>query len=305
MFLLQVVVVVLLVLVAVVALLLQSRYDGNREARTRSIAVAETFAQTPGLLAALQSPDPARVLQPITEETRKAAGVDFIVVMDTKGIRYTHPQPERIGRRFVGTIEPSLAGKVTVESVDGPLGQEVQAVVPVRAPDGSVVGLVSAGLTVESVTGAVYEQLPVILGAGAAALALAMGGTALAARRLKRQTHLLGPAELARMYEHHDAVLHAVREGVVIIGDDGRLVLANDEARRLLELHPDCEGQRVADLPGLDAATADLLASGRAATDEVKRPRTGCWSSTSARRTGRPARRVPWPRFATPPSSRR
>ncbi|MET9668437.1 SpoIIE family protein phosphatase [Streptomyces sp. NPDC006475] len=269
-FLLQVVVVVLLVLGAVLALLLQSRHDGDREARTRSIAVAETFAQTPGLLAALESPDPARVLQPITEETRKAAGVDFIVVMDTKGIRYTHPQPERIGKRFVGTIEPSLAGEVIVESVDGPLGQEVQAVVPVTAPNGSVVGLVSAGLTVESVTGAVYQQLPVILGAGAAALALAMAGTALAARRLKRQTHLLGPAELARMYEHHDAVLHAVREGVVIIGDDGRLVLANDEARRLLELDPDCEGQRVADLPGLDAATADLLASGRAATDEVQ-----------------------------------
>lgn len=269
-FFLQVVVVVLVVCGAILALVLQSRYEADRQARTRSVVVAETFAHSPGLLAALRSPDPARVLQPITEKTRKQAGVDFIVVMNTKGIRYTHPQPERIGETFVGSIQPSLAGKVLVESVDGPLGQEVQAVVPVTGRDGSVVALVAAGLTVENVTGAVYQQLPVILGTGALALALATAGTALTARRLKRQTRGLGPAQMTRMYEHHDAVLHAVREGVVIVGGDGRLLLANDEARRLLDLGPDSEGQCVADLPGLDPATARLLASGQEVTDEVR-----------------------------------
>ncbi|MGW2562725.1 SpoIIE family protein phosphatase [Streptomyces sp. NPDC001514] len=268
-FVLQVAVVVLLVLGAILALVLQTRSDTEREARNRSVAVAETFAHGPGLLATLKLPDPSRVLQPITEETRRAAGVDFIVVMDTKGIRYTHPQPDRIGHRFVGTIEPSLRGEVLLESVQGPLGQEVQAVVPVTDPDGRVVALVSAGLTVKNVTGAVNRQLPVILGAGAAGLALATAGTALVTRRLKRQTHGLGPTEMTRMYEHHDAVLHAVREGVVIVSDDGRLLLANDEAKRLLELGPDAESRPVTELTGLDPDTAELLASGRSATDEV------------------------------------
>ncbi|UUN25093.1 SpoIIE family protein phosphatase/ATP-binding protein [Streptomyces sp. FIT100] len=268
-FVLQAAVVVLLVLGAIFALVLQTRHDTDRAARNRSIAVAETFAHSPGLLATLRLPDPSRVLQPITEETRKSAGVDFIVVMDTKGIRYTHPQPDRIGKRFVGTIEPSLAGKVHVESVQGPLGHEVQAVVPVTARDGKVVALVSAGLTVQNVTGTVNRQLPVILGAGAAGLALATAGTALVTRRLKRQTHGLGPAEMTRMYEHHDAVLHAVREGVVIVSGDGRLMLANDEARRLLMLGPNGEGRPVSELPGLSPTTAALLSSGREATDEI------------------------------------
>ncbi|WP_338678111.1 SpoIIE family protein phosphatase [Streptomyces sp. SCSIO 30461] len=268
-FVLQVAVVALLVLGTILALVLQSTHDTDREAENRSVAVAQTFAHSPGLQATLKLPDPSKVLQPITEETRKAAGVDFIVVMDTKGIRYTHPLPDRIGHRFVGTIEPSLKGEVLVESVDGPLGHEVQAVVPVTAADGKVVALVSAGLKVKSVTGAVYRQLPVILGAGAIGLALATAGTALTTRRLKRQTHGLGPTEMTRMYEHHDAVLHAVREGVVIVDGDGRLVLANDEAKRLLDLGTDPEGQPVREIPGLDPATAELLVSGRAATDEV------------------------------------
>ncbi|MFF9631893.1 SpoIIE family protein phosphatase [Streptomyces fradiae] len=268
-FVLQVALVVLLVLGALLALLLQSRYDGDREARNRSVAVAQTFAHAPGLLEALEEPDPSKTLQPITETARREAGVDFIVVMDTDGVRYTHPLPERIGQRFVGTIEPSLAGKVLTESVDGPLGEEVQAVVPVTDPDGRVVALVSAGLKVQNVTGVVNRQLPVILGTSAAGLAVATAGTALVTRRLRRQTHGLGPAEMTRVYEHHDAVLHAVREGVLIVDDDGRLVLANDEAVRLLGLPPDAEGRHLSELPGLDPRMADLLCSGRLATDEV------------------------------------
>ncbi|MGI5401045.1 SpoIIE family protein phosphatase [Streptomyces sp. CA-135486] len=268
-FALQVAVVVLLVATAVLALVLQSRHDSSTEAKHRSVAVAETFAHSPGVLAALKAPDPSKVLQPLTEAGRKAAGVDFIVVMDTKGIRYSHPQPDRIGKRFVGTIEPSLAGRVYTESVNGPLGHEVQAVVPIFDAKGNVVALVSAGLKVKNVSSVVDRQLPIILGAGAAALALATAGTALVARRLRRQTHRLGPAEMTRMYEHHDAVLHAVREGVLIVGNAGQLLLANDEARRLLEVPPDAEGRHISQLPSLDPSTVELLTSGRVATDEV------------------------------------
>ncbi|MEV8531529.1 SpoIIE family protein phosphatase [Streptomyces sp. NPDC051211] len=268
-FVLQVAIVVLLAAGALLALVLQSRLDIDREARNRSVSVAETFAHSLGLQEALKSPDPSAVLQPLAETTRKAAGVDFIVVMDTNGIRYSHPQPDRIGKRFVGTIEPSLAGRVHTESVQGPLGKEIQAVVPVTAPDGRVVGLVSAGLTVENVSGVVDRQLPVILLAIATGLALATVGTALISRRLRRQTHGLGTQEMTRMYEHHDAVLHAVREGVLITDGDGRLLLANDEAKRLLALPEDAEGRHIGDVPGLDRRMADLLLSGREATDEV------------------------------------
>jgi serine phosphatase RsbU (regulator of sigma subunit)/PAS domain-containing protein/anti-sigma regulatory factor (Ser/Thr protein kinase) len=261
-------IVVLLAAGALLSLVLQSRYDIDREARNRSVSVAQTFARSLGLQEALRSPDPPAVLQPLAEETRRAAGVDFIVVMDTRGIRYSHPQPDRIGERFVGTIEPSLAGQVHTESVQGPLGKEIQAIVPVTSPEGDVVALVSAGLTVESVTGIADRQLPVILLAITGGLALATVGTALISRRLRRQTHGLGTHEMTRMYEHHDAVLHSVREGVLITDDEGRLLLANDEAGRLLGLPDDAEGRPV-DKVGMDHRMAELLLSGRVATDEV------------------------------------
>nr|WP_174864736.1 SpoIIE family protein phosphatase [Streptomyces spinoverrucosus] len=268
-FVFQVVIVLLLVVVAVVALVLQSRHDTTTEARNRSLAVAETFANAPGTREALSSPDPTAILQPRAEAARAATKVDFIVVMNTDGVRYTHPLPDRIGKRFVGTIQPALAGGTVVEDITGTIGPLVQAVVPIKAPDGRVVGLVSAGITTAHVGGAANRQLPMVLFTAAGALVMATAGTALVSRRLLRQTRGLGPREMTRMYEHHDAVLHAVREGVLIVDGDGALLLANDEARRLLGLPDDAEGRRVRDL-GLPVDTAELLASGRVATDEVR-----------------------------------
>ncbi|GAA2267587.1 SpoIIE family protein phosphatase/ATP-binding protein [Kitasatospora cystarginea] len=268
MFLLQVLIVLLLVVSAVTTLVLKARSDRFQSARSRSLAVAATFAQGPALADILRGPDPTAQLQPYAQAAQTQSGVDFVVVMNRDGIRYTAPTPEEIGKKFIGTIGPSLAGGITVETVSGVSGQDVQAVVPVTDASGTVVGLVSSGLTVSQVSGAINRQLPVILGAGAAALALATAGTALVTGRLRRQTHGLGPAEMTRMYEHHDAVLHSVREGVVIVGGDGRVLLVNDEARRLLGLPPEAEGRLVDDLR-LDPRMAELLSSRRVATDEV------------------------------------
>ncbi|MFJ9606726.1 SpoIIE family protein phosphatase [Kitasatospora sp. NPDC101176] len=267
-FALQILVVLLLVVAAAVALVVQSRNDANNEARNRSVAVAQTFANSPGIVAALRSPDPTAILQPKTQSARVAAGVDFIVVLNNDGVRLTHPNPARIGQKFIGTYEPALQGQVVTEEVTGTLGPLVQAVVPVYAPDGSVAGMVSAGITLANVSTASERQLPVVLGAAAGAVGLATLGTALISRRLRRQTHGLGPEEMTRMYEHHAAVLHAVREGVMIVGGDGRLILCNDEARRLLDLPADAEGRPVTEL-GLEPAPLELLTADRQVTDEV------------------------------------
>jgi serine phosphatase RsbU (regulator of sigma subunit)/PAS domain-containing protein/anti-sigma regulatory factor (Ser/Thr protein kinase) len=262
------VVVLLLIAAALAALVLQARHEAANEARDRSTAVAKAFAHSPGIVAALESDDPTSVLQPLTEEALKGSKIDVIEVISAQGIRYTHTDPAQIGKHVDAPLGEELAGRATTQTVPTPQGRAVISVVPVVKADGSVVGLVAVGITVRNVNEVVERHVPMLLGSGGAVLLLATGGAALVSGRLKRQTHGLGPTDMTRMYEHDDAVLHAVREGVLIIGGDGRLLLANDEARRLLDLPPDAERRHVTDL-GLDTRTAELLASGRPATDEV------------------------------------
>ncbi|MCF2527217.1 SpoIIE family protein phosphatase [Yinghuangia sp. KLBMP8922] len=271
MFWLQVAVVLLLSAAAATALVLQAHRDSESKARHQSLGVTEGFAQAPGVAAALESPDPTAVLQPAALRVMERTGVAYVAVFDADGVRVAHTEPGRIGVRLeVPEVlrQQLLQGESVTATVSATAGRSIVSSTPVFAPDGRFVGVVVAGITTDRVGDNVDRQLPLMLGGAAAALALAAGGTALVSRRLQHQTHDLGPAEMTRMYEHHDAVLHAVREGVLIIGADGRLLLANDEARRLLDLPPDNEQSAVQDLP-VDPSLAALLASDRVADDEV------------------------------------
>ncbi|UGQ11488.1 sensor histidine kinase [Yinghuangia sp. ASG 101] len=250
----------------------QSAEDAARE---RALAVARTLAQAPGIAEAVSSSDPSARLQPVAESVRHENDVDFVVVMSTAGIRFTHPDPGLIGGRFVGHIDAAVRGEAFTESYTGSLGPSVRAVVPMfaepgAAPGATPVALVAVGVTERHIDSLVWDDIPLVVLIAAGALTLAGGAAVAVHRRLRRQTLGLGPDELRRMYEHHDAVLHAVREGLVVLDGDGRLMLANDEAIRLLALPADFEGRDVRDPElDLDETLAATLAAGHTVEDEL------------------------------------
>src|SRR5690606_41080926 len=84
-------------------------------------AVAKSIADADNVRTAVASPDPSRLLQPYAERVRRDTGVDFITIMSPAGIRYTHPNPSRIGGRFVGNTGPAPAGLPFPEAHPGTL----------------------------------------------------------------------------------------------------------------------------------------------------------------------------------------
>ncbi|MCK2216064.1 ATP-binding protein [Actinomadura sp. ATCC 31491] len=226
------------------------------DAGHRATAVAVSVAAAPDVADALDDPDPSARLQPYAERVRLRTGVDFITIMRPDGTRLSHPHPAEIGRRFLGNTAPALRGETFTETYTGTLGPSERAVTPVLA-GGRVVALVSAGITVDRISAMLRGQF----GWGGFIVALALGlgaaGTWLVTARLRRQTHGLGPVELGRIHAHHDAVLHAVREGLLLVGADGTLTLCNDAARLLLGLPADAEGRHVQELGLAEVLTAD------------------------------------------------
>ncbi|MFF5288656.1 sensor histidine kinase [Paractinoplanes globisporus] len=237
-FVLQVLVVMLLVAIGTTGAVLLARDDADQAAIDQVTGIAEAVARSPTVIDAVRGPDPSAVLQPYAESVRLATHTDFVVVMGTDRTRYSHPTASLIGKPFIGTIEAALAGGVVKETHMGTLGESVRAVVPVRDGTATVIALVSVGITTEAINRKLLARSPALLVPTALALLLAAGGSWLLSRRLRRQTHGLGPAEMTRMYEYHDAVLHSVREGLLVADRDGRVTLVNDEARRLLALAP-------------------------------------------------------------------
>ncbi|KUJ64510.1 histidine kinase [Streptomyces albus subsp. albus] len=236
-------------------------------ARRQATATASSVADSPSVVRAARSADPSAALQPYAERVRADTGVAFVTIMSPEGIRWTHPDPSRIGQRFLGHIGPALSGRTFSETYTGTLGPSVRVVAPVRDGD-RITGLVSAGITVEEISARVRSQLLALLGVALAALALGGVGTYVVNARLRRHTHGMNAAELSRMHDYHQATLHAVREGLLMLDGRRRVALVNDGARELLGLPPDAVGRVVSDL-GLPTPLNGALLATEPRVDEL------------------------------------
>ncbi len=268
-FAMQAVLVAAVVLGCAVFAFLHDREEARDAATHRAGAVALSVADSPSVRRAVRTDDPTTALQPYAEKVRHDTGVTFITIMDPHGIRWTHPNPKRIGGVFVGNTGPARHGHTFSETYTGTLGPSVRTVTPIR-DHGRLVGMVSAGIAVEAITEQVREQVMVLLLVAGGALALGGLGTYVVNTRLRRHTHGMNAAELSRMHAYHQATLHAVREGLLMLDGRRRVALINDGARELLALHgPDVVGRNVAELDLPAPLTGALLAS-EPRVDEVQ-----------------------------------
>ncbi|SDP44672.1 Sensor histidine kinase regulating citrate/malate metabolism [Nakamurella panacisegetis] len=267
--LLQVSLVLIACALAVTVAVLQARSDVTDQAGRRDLAIAEAVAGTGWVADQIATADPTTTLQPYAERIRRDTGVDFITIMSPAGIRFTHPDPSEIGKHYIGTIGPALAGGTVVETYTGTLGPSVRAVVPIRSGSGPVVALVAIGVRIDALGPEIASRVGIIAAVGGALLVLALIGTALIGRRLQRQTRGLGAEELALMHSYYDAVLHSVREGLILLDtDSGRVRLINAEASRLLGLEGDPVGKRLTEL-GLPAEVVTAMAGSEPLVDAV------------------------------------
>jgi len=268
--LLQGLVVLVVVLVLALVAWRQAAAAVESRATVQARSTAEAIADSPLVREAVVGADPTAVLQPYVEQVRADTGISFVTVLATDRTRFTHPDPAEIGRPFLGTIAPALSGRTFTETYSGTLGPSVRAVAPVFATGSGteVVAMVSVGITMAAIGDDVAAVLPGLLAAVGAVLAVGVLGSWAISRRLHRQTHGLGAAPLVRMLDYYDAVLHAVREGLLLLDGDRRVQLVNDEARRLLHLDGDVTGRHVREL-GLSAELAATLSDQRPASDEV------------------------------------
>lgn len=252
--------VIIAVVVSIVAW--SNAADRLREnAEARVLGVAGVLAADPEVIAAVQDDDPTATLQPYSLTAMGRTHVAFITIMSPAGIRFTHPDPSEIGKRFLGDTAPALAGRTFTEVYTGTLGPSVRAVTPVLA-NGRVVGLVAVGVLTASVRGELLGELPAVIGVPAAVLILGLLVTFLLARYVRGVTGNRRPEDLARMLDSDDAILHGLDEGLVLIDERGRLLHANDRALELLGPQTGSDEDPRAALSG-EPGDAVLLVDGR------------------------------------------
>lgn len=267
------------------------------EAENQALTLARTVAADPDIREDVQAiskeegTPPAGVLaagplQAAAEAARVRTGALFVVITDETGLRLAHPDIARLGERVSTDPSVALAGREITTRNTGTLGPSAGAKVPVYAPSaegqgtegaaaaGSIVGEVSVGYSMESLSKSLAQDIvPIAMTAGGALLAGVLASFLLR-RRLQRLTLGLEPEEISTLVHDQVAVLQGVDEGVIGIAADGRISVFNAAAARLLDL-PDATGQdwATANVPGQlkqltqpaarDAEAVELVAGGR------------------------------------------
>lgn len=234
--LLQVVIVLVTVLTVGIAALWMQENQIREASQERMIAVAQSVAQLPTVLDAYDDPDPSAVIQPIAELIRESSDVAYVVVTDDQGIRYSHPNADRIGERVSTDPSVALSGETFTGTETGTLGESWRVKVPVFGADGDVMGQVSVGILESDLRADFFGDITVVLVALGAATVLGVVASTAIARLLRRRIYGLEPEEIRGLLETREATLHGIREGLVAFDAQGRVSLCNDAAARLLDL---------------------------------------------------------------------
>ncbi|MGW7024713.1 sensor histidine kinase [Streptomyces decoyicus] len=238
------------------------------QAMRRALSIAQTAAADPDLARELVTTGPTvhGPVQADAERIRTATGALYIVVMDTRGVRWSHTHTDEIGRHVSTDPSRTLAGRQVRQIDTGTLGRSARAKVPLRDGHGRIVGAVSVGIAYESVRGRLFGTIPGLLRYAGAALAVGVLAAVALSRRLRRRTHGVAFADISALLDEREAMLHGIREGVVAFDRRGRIRLVNDEAARLLGLDARAAGRALDEVlpPG---RTTDVLAGRVDGTD--------------------------------------
>ncbi len=240
------------------------------QAMRRALAIAEATAAAPQIAEHLQDTEPTEggPVQEEAERIREATGAEYIVVMDRRGVRWSHANPEQIGKVVSTDPSDALAGRDVMEIDNGTLGRSARGKVPLRDEDGSIVGAVSVGIEYDSVRARLLNAIPGLFAYAGGALAVGALAAYLIARRVQKQTRDLAFSDISALLAEREAMLHGIREGVVALDRDGRIRLLNDEAQRLLGLDEEAVGRPLDEALG-EGRTTDVLAGRVTGTDLV------------------------------------
>ncbi|MGW1411432.1 sensor histidine kinase [Streptomyces sp. NPDC002403] len=239
------------------------------QAMRRALAIAQSTAAQPQLTEKLLATDPSPTgpVQSAAERVRRATGAEYVVVMDRRGVRWSHTDTDEIGKVVSTDPSDALAGRNVMEIDSGTLGRSARGKVPLRDEAQHVVGAVSVGIAYDSVRARLLAAIPGLFAYAGGALAVGALAAYLISRRLQRQTHDLAFSDISALLTEREAMLHGIREGVVALDRTGRIRLLNDEAQRLLGLGPDAAGRPLDTVLGA-GRTADVLA-GRVLGDDL------------------------------------
>ncbi|WP_372663394.1 ATP-binding protein [Cohnella sp.] len=218
----------------------------DEELGQRLLVTSRTVAQLPSVINGLSEQSHREEINPIADRIRIINEVDYIVVMDMDGIRWSHPSKYRIGHPSQGTDERSAFAENTyISKATGERGVALRAFVPVMNEQHEQVGIVLTGQLVPGLADVILDMRGQIYVTVLLSMLFGVWGSWMLSRHIKEQMFQLEPQEIAQLLVERTATFNAMHEGVIAIDSMENITVFNDKAKQMLHLEGNVLGRPI------------------------------------------------------------
>ncbi|WP_315971313.1 sensor histidine kinase [Paenibacillus sp. N3.4] len=218
----------------------------EQELGQRLLVTARTVTQLPSIISGLTEQGHKQEINTVTERIRIINDVDYIVVMDMNGIRWSHPVSSRIGELSQGADEHSAFAEHTyLSKAKGEQGTALRAFVPVMNEQHEQIGVVLVGKMVPGLKGIILDMRGQIYVTVLLSLLFGVWGSWMLSRHIKEQMFRLEPEEIAQLLVERTATFNAMHEGVIAIDSREYVTVFNDKAKNMLHIEGEVLGRPI------------------------------------------------------------
>ncbi|NAW61475.1 GHKL domain-containing protein [Vibrio sp. V31_P5A7T61] len=229
---------IVIVVTCAIFFLLQNSYTEGLKAR--GLELARVIANDPAVIEAVnaQNTSPTRSsIADYMEHIRAQTDASYIVVVDKKTMRLSHPDPTRVGQRFIGEdIYPALIQGAEYSSIhSGTLGKAIRNFSPIYWQD-EVIGAVSIGYLSEKTSDILLAQYGHLGGLIAVVYLLGIGISSAFVFKMKRTFLDYEPEFIIHKFREHEMVLDSIRDAIIAVDNNMNITTINNSAMQKLSM---------------------------------------------------------------------
>ena len=243
--------IIILIVIGVIGIVsyYQVQNSVDTQMGNNAMDLAVTIASIDKIEETLATSKDYKTVQDTIESFREKTRFQYIIVMDMEGIKYSYPYGRSLGRKYADGGEERVLkkGESYVAKDKNVLFSALRAFVPIYY-NGEQVGAVLVGL----LTATVYAELSIYMFylkiALVGGLLLGILAAALLSNLIKKSIFGLEPKEIALLLGQKDLILQNLKNGIIAIDSDGKVILFNKIAKEMLKLEDEDIGKNVSNL---------------------------------------------------------
>ncbi len=215
--------------------------------------IAVSISKNTVIIDALEDKDDDTIQKQVNTILTSVENIQFIVVTDMNSIRYSHPYPYNIGKKFKGGDEKRVieTGESYISEAEGTLGKSLRAFYPIFNSTNNQIGFVCVGTLMEIINEVRINSIKSLIFTAIIGLIVGIIGAVLLSKNIKNTLLGLEPHEIVQLYNEKKGMINAIHEGILAVDVNKKITMINQSAINILNINSNPEaimGMNVVDV---------------------------------------------------------